>query len=331
MSPEEALLITRFRRRISSAMPALMATFYLEFGLFCLVNFFVNSVAAAFPFPINTSFSEIIALLFTLLIIVYLPFSNFFLIYYFSLCIKYLLIKQGRRMRRAETLLQRNMITTKNSFTSSSSSSSSSYSVSTSLAQVSLLYGSFARLCAETAGQNRFWSLLLTLYYLSYIIEIVHFSYVFLFVPNTIGPLYYVLLLGAVQFLAILVYVTTICSRLTRAGDRLHRRLQQVLFEECCQMPADDRHLKRWRETRLLLPAALRLNQMAAVATSDTAHGQMPVATFQLATGQQIDSQMLQLLLTYTSVLFMMLFKRSEGYHHKSVLGKAHFKQNQCN
>ena len=270
MNPEEALLIARFRRRISSAMPALMATFYLEFGLFCLVNFFVNLTAV----PIYTSFSEMLALLFTLLIIAYLPFSNFFLIYYFSLCIKYLLIKQGRRMRRAETLLQRSMITTKNSSTSSSSSSSSS-SVSTFLAQVSLLYGSFARLCAETAGQNRFWSLLLTLYYLSYIIEIVHFSYVFLFVPNTIGPLYYVLLLGAVQFLAILVYVTTICSRLTRVGDRLHRRLQQVLFEECCQ-PADDRHLKRWRETRLSLPAALRLNQMAAVATSDTAHGQMP-------------------------------------------------------
>ena len=84
----------------------------------------------------------------------------------------------------------------------------------------------------EILGYNKFWSKYLTLYFVSYIIEICYLVYTFFFVDSSIGTFYVKLFIFfGVEFFLLLTIITYTCSLIVYQNCIIQRNLIAFCYQ----------------------------------------------------------------------------------------------------
>ncbi len=137
-----------------------------------------------------------------------------------------------------------------------------------------------AQIYEEVRGQNHFWSKYLTVYFAVYILEIAYLSYAFFF-TQTESFLYKVFFAFlAIEFAALLLYITLECSQIVACNRRTHWRIWRILMTQ----NANPQQLNK-----SLINETINLDQMAAGSRT------VEKVCFKLVNNYRINSQMFQL------------------------------------
>ena len=118
------------------------------------------------------------------------------------------------------------------------------------------------------------------------------------FVPISTTFLEYILISVAVNFVAILLYVTLQCSKLVYRNCKAARQAERIG--------------KRFSMEQSLAQFGV-LNRLKVDLAAANYEAVLETVAFRLATGHQVNSRMFQLFFTYVSLLFMMVFKNNQN------------------
>ncbi len=170
-------------------------------------------------------------------------------------------------------------------------------------------------LLEHISWQNLFWRKYLTIYFFGYTVFSVYFLYIYFFYledSNAAGvqlswTMRHFFSLFGVEYAALLLFVTWQCSKIARRNVLLHRSL--ITIGRRLQAQQQQQH-------GLTLADRLKSDQLAAdrrdIEKSKT-------GAFTLATGYPINSKMFEMLFSYLSVIFMMVFK--DNHQNKAAMG----------
>lgn len=145
----------------------------------------------------------------------------------------------------------------------------------------------------EMNAQDTFWSKYLTSIFAFYLIETVYVTYTTLFVASSNELMRWILILGAVYFFTVLLFITWFCSKLIKTNLLMAREMQRIALKH-----------KFCKKTSLGF--SLKIERMFAN------YKNIRVISFKLLDNYRIDSEMFQNLFYLTSVLFMMIFSGQE-------------------
>lgn len=148
----------------------------------------------------------------------------------------------------------------------------------------------FAELWA-TFGQ-----LHLTVYFAFFTVEICYFAFILLFVVIEEKLLAQCLNFIGAEFLLLLLYVTWQSSRILYQSGRMHRQAVQLALKMGQSAGGSRKGFS--------LADHLKVNRM-----EDNHRSVATQSCFHLVTGQQINSKMFEMLFSYISLVFMMVFK----------------------
>ena len=271
----EGALIAAIHVMVKRGLPLVSFAFFTFLCIFCLSNFLPNSW--------SNSWHDYAMLAAFFPFIFYVVISNCLLMVYFCVSAKYLSIKQKGRAAAFEDLLQSLML----KFNCRRSSRQPWRVFRRLNGEVSRLQND------EICGQNAFWSKYLSIYFLGYTILVCYFAYTFLYLDQALGWMKHFFSFFAFEFCAILLFVTLQCSNIVRRNVLLQRKSQKIglCLKKC---------------TKLNICDVLKIDQMVANARN------IEKVSFQLITGHQINSKMFEMLFTYISLIFMMVFKNQE-------------------
>lgn len=197
----------------------------------------ISTICSVVPFQLfvfhlnwTNSIHDWLMLVYYPLYLIYMCFSNVFMLYFFIVTARYLRIKQQFKFRKLKSLSAK-LIQRINNF---SNKNPTKFKSRTFLQKYARLNREIISLFQEIRAQNRFWSRYLTIYALAYIVEICELTYVFVFYAERIKYLYAFL---NVQFISILVLLTAECSLILYRNAQIHqlkRRfvLVHLLFDQ---------------------------------------------------------------------------------------------------
>ncbi len=181
------------------------------------------------------------------------------------------------------------------------------------------LHLELAALFEHISRQNLFWRKYLTIYFFGYTVFSVYFLYIYFFYledSNAAGvqlswTMRHFFSLFGVEYAALLLFVTWQCSKIARRNVLLHRRLITIGRRLQAQQQQQQQ-----QQHGLTLADRLKGDQLAAdrrdIEKSKT-------GAFTLYTGYPINSRMFELLFSYLSVIFMMVFK--DNHQKETAMG----------
>ena len=237
------------------------------------------------------SFHDYLLLVITGLFIFYVQFSNILMILYFCVTTtRYLRIKlrfktaalqklaaEVRRKKRRKTDYRRKTFS----------------ELWTTFGQLHLQMVEFF---SEIGGHHRFWSKYLTVYFAFFTVEICYFAFILFFVVIEEKLLAQCLNFIGAEFLLLLLYVTWQSSRILYQSGRMHRQAVQLALKMGQSAGGSRKGFS--------LADHLKVNRM-----EDNHRSVATQSCFHLVTGQQINSKMFEMLFSYISLVFMMVFK----------------------
>jgi len=218
--------------------------------------------------------------------ILHFSLGNLFMLFYFLLTTRYLQIRQ--RFKSAQLAALNHKLT--------QSRHRSSMMHLLLLQFNSLTSAITTNIYREIRVHNHFWAKYLTVYFVVYIMETCYMAYAFLFIHTRNGFIRWFFAYFAWQFAAILLLVTYECSVIVYCNCRMQRQQQRF----CRQYQAIGNCSNRLRVIDLLKFDSLAANQRSVARL-----------TFTLSNNYRINSQMFELILSYISLLFMMILRRN--------------------
>ncbi|KAH9406314.1 hypothetical protein TYRP_013925, partial [Tyrophagus putrescentiae] len=159
--------IVLYRKRATKFNQIAISILYSSLVAFFLANMFSNWRGTLYDYltwPI------------TLLASIYLPITNFFMIFFFLMVVRYIRIKQQCIKVKVVKILKKNQA----DFSTLKTTSGISHSRQTSFKRIN---AKMLSIYEEIKGQNQYWSKFITIYFAVYIMEICYLSYAFFFVP----------------------------------------------------------------------------------------------------------------------------------------------------
>ena len=297
LHPIETAIIYRYRRQVKAILPFILIIVEVEIGLFLLYNFANNLSRSWTTEGGGWSTHDCLMLILTFLFTGYGVLSNFFFVFYFVLVTtKYVRLKQRARLARLveveSAMLKRiNSKINPTTFRAEERLDGLWRRFQQCNSAISALYD-------EIRGLNCFWSRLISAYFVVYSAESCYLFYTYFFVPISTTFLEYILISVAVNFVAILLYVTLQCSKLVYRNCKAARQAERIG--------------KRFSMEQSLAQFGV-LNRLKVDLAAANYEAVLETVAFRLATGHQVNSRMFQLLFTYVSLLFMMVFKNNQN------------------
>ncbi len=212
----------------------------------------------------------------------YVVISNCLLMVYFCVSAKYLSIKQKGRAAAFDELSR--------SLMNRNRPSRQPWRV------FRRLNGEVFRLHDEIRAHNSFWGVYLSVYFLGYTILVCYFTYTFLYLGESLGWMKHFFSFFAFEYFAVLLYVTLQCSKIVRRNVLLYQKSQHIGL--CLK--------QQQQQTKVSTVEMLKIDQMVANGKN------IEKVSFQLITGHPINSRMFELLFSYISIIWMMVFKNQE-------------------
>ena len=285
LEPKETEGIFQLQARLKRVLPFVVTAVLTFVGLYVF-----NNVFSSFYHQSSYTLQDcILFILITVFFVPYIVFTDFFVIYFFILCCKYLRVKQKLTVEQLTGLEKQEFI--------SSKISTEFWSFFRKLNSKTLIFQK------EIEIQNRLWSIYLSIYFVVYMADICYLSYTFFFVPSTVGFIADVLILAAGNFAIILFYVTLQCSKIVNSSEMMYRQMMRMAM----------RRFEVDGSKKMLRTSLKNLLEVEQKAAEHADQSKEAFYSFTLVTGHQINSALFQSVATYTLMFFMIVFKDSEN------------------
>ncbi len=297
LSRFETKKIVSFRNKVKQVLPYSAASFVLVIHVFCLYNLFVHW---------TDSFHWYFTMVGMLVFVIYsvnckypilniicntcpsFETGNVFMIYYLCMTSQYIFYKLQFKKLQYNNLLDKvsTHIQKKKEF--SVENYKNCY-----WTQFLVLNNQIFSICREITAHNKFWSKYLTFFYLFYVLDCSFYSYGFFFDDSSNIDFYIFKIFFGIctfDFLFIIIYVTWQCSKVVFQNCQI-QKIAQVLAK------------------RLILVHQPNIRDMLITDAIASNYKSVKKASFKLLNDYRVDSQMFHLLLTYTTILYLMVFK----------------------